>query len=44
MPRTTYKKKITTPELIAKISPDNKKLIKLFLREKNRVCSDETIK
>lgn len=44
MPRTTYKKKITTPELIKQISPENQKLIKLFLREKNRVCSDETIK
>ena len=44
MPRTTYKKKITTPELIEKINSENKKLVKLFLREKNRVCSDETIK
>lgn len=43
MPRTTFKKKITTPELIAQISPENQKLIKLFLREKNRVCSDATI-
>ena len=44
MGRTTFKKKITSPELIEQINPKNVKLINLFLKEKDRKCSDATIK
>ena len=44
MGRTTFKKKITSPELISQINPKNVKLINLFLKEKDRKCSDATIK
>ena len=44
MGRATFKKKITSPELIAQINPKNVKLINLFLKEKDRKCSDATIK
>ena len=44
MPRETFKKQITSEELIAQISKDNQKLIKLFLKDKDRKCSDKTIK
>ena len=43
MARTTYRNQITTPELIAKINPENKKLQERFLKEKNTRCSDGTI-
>jgi integrase len=43
MPRQTNKIKITTPELISQINPENIKLSKQFLREKNTRCSDVTI-
>ena len=39
MGRTTFKKKITSPELIAQINPKNVKLINLFLKEKDRKCN-----
>ena len=44
MGRKTFKNKITSEETIAQISPENQKLIKLFLKEKNRSCSDATMK
>lgn len=44
MGRKTFKTRITSEETIAKISPKNQKLINLFLKEKNRTCSDKTIK
>lgn len=44
MPRKTFKKQITTDELISQISPDNAKLIRLFIKDKDRKCSDLTIK
>ena len=44
MGRTTFKKKITSPELIEQINPKNVKLINLFLKEKDRKCSDATMK
>lgn len=44
MGRKTFKTRITSEETIAQISPENQKLIKLFLKEKNRTCSDKTIK
>ena len=43
MSRQTNKIKITTPELISQINPENIKLSKQFLREKNTRCSDTTI-
>lgn len=43
MSRATFTKRITTPELIENINPDNKKLVKMFLKDKNRSCSDTTI-
>lgn len=44
MPRETYIKKITTPELLEQINPENIKLGERFLKEKNTRCSDETIR
>ena len=44
MARKTFKKVITDPNLIEQIHPDNKKLMKLFLQDKNRKCSDATMK
>ena len=44
MGRKTFKTRITSEATIAKISPKNQKLINLFLKEKNRTCSDKTIK
>lgn len=44
MSRKTFKKIITSEELIEKINPDNKKLIELFLKAKSRKCSDATLK
>jgi integrase len=43
MSRKTFKKIITSPELIEKINPENKQLIKMFLKYKNAKCSDKTI-
>ena len=36
MGRQTFKKVITTPEVMEKINPKNKKLQKTFLKEKSR--------
>lgn len=44
MPRKTYFKIITSPELTEQINPKNKKMIDRFLKEKNTRCSDGTIK
>jgi site-specific recombinase XerD len=43
MTRKTFKKIITTPELIEQINPKNKKLMERFLKEKNIRSSDKTI-
>lgn len=43
MARKTFKKIITSPELIEQINPKNKKLIRQFLKHKNAKCSDKTI-
>ncbi len=43
MARKTYRKVITSPELIEQINPKNKKLMKMFLKNKNAKCSDKTI-
>ncbi|TVY09974.1 tyrosine-type recombinase/integrase [Paenibacillus cremeus] len=43
MPRKTFKKQITSPELTEQINQKNKKLIDRFLKEKNTRCSDTTI-
>jgi integrase len=42
--RTTFRKKITSEETIAKINPKNVKLMNLFLKDKGRKCSDATLK
>jgi integrase len=42
-PRKTFKKVITSVELIANINPKNKQLMDRFLREKNTRASDATI-
>ena len=44
MGRKTFKTKITSPETIEQINPKNKKLMNLFLKDKNRKCSDATMK
>lgn len=44
MGRQTFKKKITSPEIIEQINPKNIKLMNLFLKDKNRKCSDATMK
>lgn len=41
--RETFKKTITDPETIEKISKENQKLINLFIKEKSRSCSEKTI-
>ncbi|WP_010498388.1 tyrosine-type recombinase/integrase [Paenibacillus elgii] len=43
MPRKTYRKVITSPELTEQINSKNKKLIDRFIKEKNTRCSDTTI-
>ncbi|MCP3925535.1 MAG: site-specific integrase [Desulfobacterales bacterium] len=43
MARKTFRKIITSPEIIEKINSKNKKLINQFLRKKNAQCSDVTI-
>jgi integrase len=44
MSRKTYKNIITSEELTAQINPENLKLMKQFLKEKNTRSSDGTIK
>lgn len=44
MGRKTFRKIITTQETIDKISPENKKLMNLFLKDKGRKCSEKTMK
>jgi integrase len=44
MPRTTYKKIITSDELTSQINPKNLKIMERFLREKDTRSSDGTIK
>lgn len=43
MSRKTFRKIITSPELIEKINPKNKKLMQMFLKYKNAKCSDKTM-
>lgn len=43
MARATYKKKITSDEIIAKINPENISLMNRFLKTKNTNSSDTTI-
>lgn len=43
MGRQTFRKVITTPEIMEQINPKNIKLQKLFLKEKGRKCSDATL-
>lgn len=43
IPRETFKKKITTPELTAQFNPENVKLVKRFLKYKNTSRSDGTV-
>jgi len=43
MARKTFFKVITSPELIEKINPENKKLVEKFLKEKATRSSDTTI-
>lgn len=43
MARKTFRKTIVTEELLEKINPKNKKLVKRFLKEKNTRCSEKTI-
>jgi len=43
MSRETFRKVITSPELIEQINPENKILMKKFLKHKNAKCSDSTI-
>ena len=43
MARETFRKVITSPELIEEINPKNKQLMKMFLKHKNAKCSDKTI-
>lgn len=44
MGRETFKKQFTSPEIIEKINPKNKKLMELYLKDKSRKCSDATMK
>jgi len=43
MPRKTFYKSITSPELTEKINPENLKLLDEFIREKDRKCSLQTL-
>ena len=43
MGRTTYRKKITTPQLIAQINPKNMKLIERYLKNYSTKCSPKTV-
>ena len=44
MARKKYKKKITDTEILEQINPKNIKLMNLFIKDKDRKCSDATIK
>ena len=44
MGRETFKKVITSDELISQINPKNTKMVERFLKDKNTRCSDTTIK
>ena len=44
MGRETFKKVITSDELISQINPKNIKMVERFLKDKNTRCSDTTIK
>jgi len=44
MARKTFRRKIVTPELVAKINEDNKKIVERFLKDKATRSSGETIK
>lgn len=44
MARKTFRKQITDKETIDKISPENMKLMNLFLKDKGRKCSEATMK
>lgn len=44
MGRKTFRKIITSDEILENINSQNKKLIKRFIKEKNTRCSDATIK
>lgn len=44
MGRKTYKKIITSDELITQFNPENVKLVTRFLKDKNMKCSEGTIK
>lgn len=43
MARKTFRKVITSDELVEQINPKNKRLINAFLKHKNAKCSDKTI-
>jgi len=43
LPRKTYRKQITSPELTAQFNPENVKLVNRFLKYKNTSKSDGTI-
>jgi len=43
MPRSTFKKIITSPELWDRVNPNNKKLLDQFIKEKNTRSSDGTL-
>ena len=43
MPRETFKKQITSPELTAQFNPKNVKLVDKFLKYKNTSKSDGTV-
>lgn len=43
IPRKTFRKIITSPEIIEQINPENKMFMKKFLKYKNAKCSDTTI-
>ena len=44
MARKTFRKVITSEELLSKINNKNKKLMDLFIKDKSRKCSDATTK
>lgn len=43
MARKTFRKVITSDELLDQVNPKNKKLMNRFIKEKNTRCSDATI-
>lgn len=44
MGRETFRKQITSPDIIAQINPKNVKLMNLFIKDKSRKCSDASMK